>query len=127
MCSYPTAVSEKPGLHPNVEHEIRITPDFRPNRLKAYRVPWLLKPEVDRQVKEMLDLGIIRPSTSEMVITIICALKGPTDEDGVGLAGDFRYINKHSKGAAFPMPDVHGVLQKLDRANFMSTFDASSG
>jgi len=27
-------------------HEIHVTPDFKPKRLKAYKVPELLKPEV---------------------------------------------------------------------------------
>src|SRR6218665_401333 len=36
---------------------------LRQKRLRAYRVPELLKPEVDRQISEMLDLGIITPSS----------------------------------------------------------------
>jgi hypothetical protein len=124
---YPTVFSDKPGFYPYVEHEIRITPDFRPKRLKAYRVPELLKPEVDRQIKELLDLGIIRPSSSEMASPIVCVLKGPRGENGVRLAVDFRFVNKFSQGDAFPTPDVSDVLQRVSRANFISTFDAKSG
>jgi len=67
--------SDKPGYCPATEHEIRISPDFKPRRLRAYKVPELLKPEVDRQIKEMLELGIIVPSTSEMASPVVCVLR----------------------------------------------------
>jgi ribosomal protein L21E len=119
--------SEKPGFYPKVEHEIKITEDFKPKRLRAYKVPELLKPEVDRQIQELLDLGIIRPSHSEMASPVVCVLKGPNGENGVRLAVDFRYVNKYSAGDCYPTPDVADVLQKVSRASFISTFDAKSG
>ena len=68
---------DKPGFCPVLEHEIKITSDFTPKRLRAYKVPELLKPEVQRQIEEMLSLGIIRPSMSEMASPVVCVLKGP--------------------------------------------------
>jgi len=56
MCLY---FVEKPGLCKLGEHEINVTPDFKPKRLKAYRVRELLKPEVACQLQELLDLGLI--------------------------------------------------------------------
>ena len=56
-------------------HEIHVTPNFKPKRLKAYKVPELLRPEVARQLQELLDLGFICPSTSEMASLIVCVLK----------------------------------------------------
>ena len=35
-------------------HLIPLTIEFKPRRLPAYRVPEKLKPEVDRQIEEML-------------------------------------------------------------------------
>ena len=55
---------EKPGLCNEGVHEIHVTPDFKPRRLRAYKVPELLKPEVARQLQELLDMGFIRKSTS---------------------------------------------------------------
>ena len=124
---YPTVFSEKPGFYSEVEHNINVTPEFRPKRLRAYRVPELLKPEVDRQINELLDLGIIRPSSSEMASPIVCVLKGPKGENGIRIAVDYRFLNKYSLGDAYPIPDVNDVLQKVSRANIISTFDAKSG
>jgi hypothetical protein len=87
---FPEVFSEKPGLLSVVEHEIRVDPSFQPQRLHAYRVPEALKEEVGRQIKEMLDLGIIRPSTSRMASPLVCVLKGPQGQSGVRLAVDFR-------------------------------------
>ncbi|HSN23155.1 MAG TPA: transposase family protein, partial [Methylomicrobium sp.] len=41
---------ESPGFCPYVEHEIKVDADFKPKRLREYRIPELLKPEVHRQV-----------------------------------------------------------------------------
>jgi transposase InsO family protein/ribosomal protein L21E len=118
---------DKPGYCPVLEHEIKITPDFTPKRLKAYKVPELLKPEVQRQIEEMLSLGIIRPSKSEMASPVVCVLKGPKGQNGVRLAIDYRHVNKYSLGDCYPTPDIADVLQKVGRAMFISVFDAKSG
>ena len=86
-----------------------------------------MKPEVDRQIKEMLDLGIIVPSNSEMASPVVCVLKGPNGQNGVRLAIDYRHVNKFSAGDSFPTPDISDVLQKVGRAKYISCFDAKSG
>ena len=58
------------GDRPGFCDLIHVNKDFRPKRLKAYRVPESLKPEVRKQIQEMLDRGIIRPSKSEMVVLL---------------------------------------------------------
>jgi len=49
-----------------LQHEINVSADFKPKRLRAYRVPENLKPIVDAQINESLKLGIIKPSKSEL-------------------------------------------------------------
>jgi len=49
-CFFP----DKPGLCTLVTHEINVTSDFKSKRLRAYRVPESLKPEVEKQIQEML-------------------------------------------------------------------------
>lgn len=57
---YPSCFSDKPGLCTLVEHEIVITPDFKPKRMKPYRIPELLKPEVEKQMTILLEQNIVR-------------------------------------------------------------------
>ena len=54
-------------------------------------------------------------------------MKGPNGQNGVRLAIDFRYVNRHSAGDCFPTPDINEVLQKVGRAKYISCFDAKSG
>ena len=118
---------EKPGLCTIGEHEIHVTPDFKPKRLRAYRVPELLKPEVARQIQELLDLGFIQPSNSPMASPIVCVLKGRNGENGVRLCCDYRYLNKYTIGDAYPTPDISDVIHRVGKASHISSWDARSG
>jgi len=74
---FSSCFAEQPGFCPYVEHCINVTPDFKPKRLREYRIPELLKGEVQQhQVDELLRLGFIRPSTSPMASPVVCVLKG---------------------------------------------------
>ena len=115
---------DKPGLCDVVEHRIVTTPQFIPKLMRPYRVPELLKPEVDHQIKELLDSGLIRPSNSPMASPIVCVAK---KQGGVRIACDYRYVNSFTIGDAFPMPTVNETLYKIGGAKFISTFDAKSG
>jgi len=114
----------KPGLCDVVEHHIVTTPQFVPKLMRPYRVPELLKLEVDRQINELLDLGFIQPSNSPMASPIVCVAK---KQGGVHIACDFRYVNSFTIGDAFPMPTANETLHKIGAAKFISTFDAKLG
>ena len=68
-------------------------------------MPEKLKPEVDRQITEMLNRGIISRSTSPMASPIMCVLKGPEGKDGVRIVCDFRYLNRFTISDAYPIVD----------------------
>ena len=104
-----------------MQHEIHVTEDFKPKRIKAYRVPENLKPEVRKQIKEMLDMDIIQPSKSEMSSPIVCVLKGKQGQDGVRIAVDYRYVNKHCEGDAYSLPNIEDVIQRVGKANWISS------
>ena len=118
---------ERPGLYEAVMHEIHVTPDFKPKRMKAYKVPEVLKPEVARQLQELLDLGFICPSDSEMASPIVCVLKNRNAGGGVQICCDYRYLNKFTKGDAYPTPDITDVIHKVGKAHKISTWDTRSG
>ena len=50
---FPEYFSDKPGLCKLVTHEIKVTPELKP-QFKAYRVSEILKGEIDRQIEELL-------------------------------------------------------------------------
>ena len=98
---YPECFSDMPGHVDVIQHTITLTDNFKQKRLSAYRVPERLKPEVDRQIQEMLEIGIIRPSQSPMASPLVCVLKGRDGRDGVRLAVDYRYVNCFTRGVLF--------------------------
>jgi len=116
---YSDVFCDQPGLYRGVQHSILVSPDFRPRRLKEYKIPEKIKPEVKRQIQELLDLGIIRKSNSPMALPLVCILKGPGGQDGVHLAVDFRYLNRYTVSDAFLIPDVQDVVQKIGNSRWL--------
>jgi len=123
---YSCCFSDKPGLCNVLQHEINVSEDFKPKRLRSYRVPETLKPMVEEQIQELLNLGIIRPSQSEMGSPIVCVLKGKNGKDGVRIAVDYRYLNKYCPSDAHPLPDITDLIQRVGQARYITVCDIKS-
>jgi hypothetical protein len=115
--------SEKPGLCTYVEHSIRISSDFKPLRLREYRVPELLKYEVRRQIGGLIKDGLIVPSNSPMTSPLVCVLKGRDGKSGVRLAIDYKYVNRFTVNDAYVMPNISDVLRKVGSSKFITSVD----
>jgi len=61
-----------------IEHEIPIG-DARPIRRPQYRTPYALREEMETQVENMLDNGVIRPSNSPWSAPAILVPKKSAD------------------------------------------------
>ncbi len=121
---YPKCFSDVPGFYPDVQHDIQLYPGFVPKRLKEYNIPLKLRPEVDRQIAELLELGIIVPSNSPMASPVVCVLK---PEGGVRIAINYCYLNSHTVPDQMPVPRIADVIQRIGQANYISVFDAKAG
>ena len=116
--------SDSPGYCDAVEHEIHVTPDFKPRMTRAYRVPDTLKQEIERQVDELLKLGFITPSKSPMASGVVCVVK---PDKTIRMACDYRYVNAYTIGDAFPMPNLSDVMLRVGKGNFITVTDAKCG
>jgi len=96
--------SDKPGLCDVVTHRVVTTPDFVPKQMRPYRVPIAFRADVSRQIRELLDMGLIRPSISPMASPIVCVAK---KSGGVRIACDYRYLNSFTVGDAYPMSTIN--------------------
>lgn len=100
------------------------TGDSPPIRLRAYRLPVHKREEVDRQVAEMLEQGVIRPSTSPYSAPIVLVSK----KDGtMRFCTDFRALNAVTKKNAFPLPRIDDTLDALSGAKYFSNLDWAAG
>jgi len=120
---YADRFSDIPGLTTRVEHCAELMPGFKPKRMRAYKVPERLQPEVEHQLKEMLANGIIRESNSPMASPLVCVLKGKRGCDGVHQAVDYRYVNQFTVSDAIPIPEIADVIQIIGGKHYITTCD----
>lgn len=116
--------SDYPGLCKVTEHQIRVTDEFVPKRKRPYRVPKAMKTDVERQIIELLDTGMIIWSDSPMASSLVCVAK---KQEGVRLVCDYRYVNSFTIADAFPLCTVDEIIRKVSQGRFISAFDAKSG
>ena len=64
-----------------------------------YRVPDKLKPEVDRQIKELLAADMIRPSNNPYSHPLVCILKMTSD---LKLCVNYNYVNAGTANSPLP-------------------------
>jgi len=117
---YPECFSDRPGYCDVLYHEIKLQPNFKPKQSKAYRIPEILKPEVEKQIDQLVADGFLVPSKSPMSSPILCVLK----QDKVRLVCDYRYVNAFTVADAFPMPNLDEIIEKIGRSNLITTWDA---
>ena len=108
-----------------MEHKIDVNADFKPKKFKAYTIPEVLKPEVDKQIDEMLELGLIRRSDSPMASSMVCVIK--KDKYVRKIVIDYRYVNSFCTADPFPIQNIDDVKLKAGRSNFITVTDAKSG
>ena len=120
---------DKPLTFTNqIKHHIRTTDEI-PVYVKPYRYPNVFKDEVNRQINEMLDQKIIRPSNSPYNAPLWVV---PKKMDASGkikkrLVFDFRRLNEKTISDKFPLPNISDLLDKLGRCQYFTTLDLASG
>ena len=104
------------------EHVITLL-DERPIRSRPLRASPEIEAEVSKQIDEMLENGIIRPSSSSWASRVILVKK----KDGTHrFAVDCQDLNDVTKRDAYPMPDTRDVFDRMGGATVFSTLDGAS-
>lgn len=97
--------------------------------MRSYRYPEALKPEVDKQIKNMLEQNIIKPSFSpwNSRVWVVPKKDGPTGEKRWRIVIDYRKLNQVTIGDTYPLPNIEETLDQLGNSKYFSTLDLSSG
>jgi hypothetical protein len=83
-----------------------------------------MRQELKKNLQEMLDAGIIRPSTSEYASPVVLVKK----RDGSWrFCLDFRLLNKVTKPITYPLPRINDAINCLSGATYFTTLDLRSG
>lgn len=106
-----------------IRHEIK-TIDELPIRKRPYRVSRVKNDFIDEQIKELLQLKIIKPSTSPWASPVVVVDK---KDKGSRLCIDYRGLNAKTHLDAYPMPQITDILDSLQGAKVFTTLDLKSG
>jgi hypothetical protein len=71
--------------------------------------------ELNRQLKDAVDAGLIRPRYSEFISPILFVRKA---DGSLGLCIDYRGLTEFTRKDAYPLPRVDDTLDELKDANF---------
>lgn len=105
------------------EQSINLKQNINPVYVKPYKLPHSLKPEIDKQVKEMIEDDIIEPSQSEWNSPILLVPKKSDDVNKKKwrVVIDCRKLNEVIQDDKFPLPNINNVKIYLIRYRVLST------
>ena len=86
----------------------------------SYRHPKKFKYEIEKSIKELLDMGHIRPSSSPFASSVVLVKK----KDGtMQICIDYQALNKKTIKNRYPIPSIDELLDELHRAVYFLKID----
>lgn len=101
----------------------KIPTDSRPIRQRAYRAPLSKRKIISDQIDDMLNQGIIRPSSSPWASPITLV---PKKGGELRFCVDYRKLNSVTIKDSYPLPLIQDIFDQLSGAKLFSTLDLKS-
>jgi transposase InsO family protein/transposase-like protein len=112
------------GLSQIFEHSIELIPDAKPFAEPVRRHPRVHVDEADRQVRDMLQQGIIEESSSPWASEYVMVRKKTGEWR---MCVDYRRLNSVTKKNSYPLPNIEECLEALAGKAYFSKLDFASG
>ena len=112
------------GITTRILHEID-TGENRPIRQHPRRIPYgEAREEATKQVKELSEAGLIRPSNSPWAQPIVMVRK---KDNSWRMCVDYRRVNSITRKDSFPLPRIDEALDALAGSKYYCTIDLVKG
>ncbi|KAJ9544313.1 hypothetical protein OSB04_024020 [Centaurea solstitialis] len=124
--TYPEVFPEElPGLplHRQVEFHIDLVTGAAPVAKSPYRLAPSEMRELSKQLQELLDKGLIRPSSSPWGAPVLFVKRRMDPLECV----DYRELNKTTIKNRYPLPRIDDLFEQLQGASYFSKIDLRSG
>jgi len=121
LSQYPDVMSDKIGCTNWTDFKLEV--DSEPIAQKPYKVSQFKRDIISQKLKEMLQLGICRPSTSEWASPVSIRKQ----DNDYRFCLDYRKLNRATKSDPYPIPRIEDLISRLGEARFISKIDLRKG
>ena len=112
----------RPGQTNLAKHFIPTTDS--PVKVPPRRIPAHYRAEVEKQLQDMLEMGIIEESSSPWMAPMVFV---PKQNSELRLCVDYRELNKRTVKDAYPLPRPDEAQDRLSGSSIFSTLDLQHG
>jgi len=121
--SWLASTCRRRSIQSSTRYSITLTTD-EPVHSKPYPLPHAMQETIDKELENILQMGIIEPSTSPYASPIVVVRK----PDGSNrICVDYRKLNKITVFDPELMPQPEQIFLKLEKDRYFSTFDVTKG
>ena len=123
VTEFKDVITDIPGSTDLIEHEIRLNSN-EPVRSKPYTAPYALNQCIKDEIKSMLQMGIIEPSSSPYASPVVIVKKA----DGSNrFCIDYRKLNRITVFDAEPIGNPDVIFTRLGKSKYFTKLDLAKG
>ena len=100
------------------------TSNSQPIRQRPYKNPLAYEKDLEKEINDMLEAGIISPSSSAWSSPIVIV---PKRDNTIRVCIDYRQLNKTLVKDSYPLPRIDDIFATLGKTKFFTSIDLKSG